>query len=128
MTTGVVAPPLLSAFCGVFMALLFWVILAVAKPPMPPLAVDWGSMIRRPVKTLLEEAEFATSAECQIHDVWDRQFVSAKYQRCQPAESDIFIVTLRLSSSMVPQIMKANATNGRYYEPRVPSGRKPDPE
>eukprot|EP00438_Fugacium_kawagutii_P009704 Skav211707 [mRNA] locus=scaffold2852:13650:23301:- [translate_table: standard] len=90
-------------------------------------AFTWSDFVQHPVRELMTEPEFA-AAEGKVHDVWDRQFVSLKYQKCRPQESEVFIVTLRIAAAHVPTVMQANATNGKYYEPRVPSGRQSSPD
>eukprot|EP00438_Fugacium_kawagutii_P002078 Skav230762 [mRNA] locus=scaffold4515:157725:162575:+ [translate_table: standard] len=90
--------------------------------------LDWHTIAERPVKTLLAEGEFTSQGPGMIHDVWDRQFVSSRYTKTKPTEADIFIVTLRISDTLLPHVLAANATNGKYYEPRIPSGRQTAPE
>eukprot|EP00438_Fugacium_kawagutii_P033507 Skav232542 [mRNA] locus=scaffold319:262177:267237:+ [translate_table: standard] len=86
---------------------------------------DWGTFCQQPVKTLLGEPEFTDHRDA-IHDVWDRQFLSLRYQKSKPADSDIFLVTLRATKPAAAVITQSNARDGKYYEPRMPNGRKPD--
>eukprot|EP00438_Fugacium_kawagutii_P015674 Skav217051 [mRNA] locus=scaffold1849:231066:235847:+ [translate_table: standard] len=87
--------------------------------------LEWSTFCQHPVKTLLGEQEFAKHRDA-IHDVWDRQFLSARFQKTKPAEADVFLVTLRMTKGAGEEILQHNAIEGKYYEPRMPNGRSPD--
>lgn len=89
---------------------------------------DWQSIINGPVKTIMKDSPFSPALTSQeILDVCDRQFLSLKLQKVQPSESDLFSVNLRVHEEIAQQLMKINATEGCYAEPRSEDGRQPNP-
>lgn len=88
---------------------------------------EWRQFADHPVKSLLNENELAQHRDA-VHDVWDRQFLDLRYQRCKPSEAELFTVTLRMNKASAMQIMESNALNGIFYEQRTPNGRKPAEE
>eukprot|EP00438_Fugacium_kawagutii_P029788 Skav227161 [mRNA] locus=scaffold502:180634:185295:- [translate_table: standard] len=85
---------------------------------------DWNTFSQHPVKSLLSEPEFSNCRDA-IHDVWDRQFLTMRYQKSKPAEAELFLVTMRLSKQAAQAVLESNAIQGKYYEVRTPNGRRP---
>ncbi len=86
---------------------------------------QWENFIQGPVKAIMELDEFRALPEGSIIDVWDRQHVTKAFQKTKPAESELFIVSIRCTQSSAEQIMEASGRNGVYHEPRNDSGRTP---
>ena len=89
---------------------------------------DWAQFVNHPVKYIIHHCDSLQSdgSEQGIMDVWDRQFVSAKFDRKKPSEAEMFIVTFRLSGIDCAAILMQSGTAGVYFEPRTQDGRRPD--
>lgn len=93
-------------------------------------AEKWTDITDRPVKHLVQILDLPADADGpkSILDIWDRQFLTIKMSKSKPKESDIFVVSLRLSSSVFDGVMQKNGCRGLYLEPRTSDGRQPSTE
>ena len=92
-------------------------------------AENWNDITDRPVKHVIQLLDLPVEeAQTTIMDVWDRQYLTQKMGKSKPKESDIFIVSLRLSSKAFDVVMQKSGSRGLYIEPRTPDGRQPSDE
>ena len=68
---------------------------------------DWSQVVQHPVKYIIQNCNILAKEglDSCIVDVWDRQFVSFKYDRKKPSEADVFIVTFRLSGIQSSEVL-----------------------
>eukprot|EP00438_Fugacium_kawagutii_P004670 Skav209259 [mRNA] locus=scaffold990:395869:400406:- [translate_table: standard] len=88
---------------------------------------EWSTFCKHPVKQIMGEVEFQSEPDA-VHDVWDRQFLTSKYDKCKPSEAEVFVVTMRVASRLADGLMDHNAINGKFYERRTLNGRRPAEE
>eukprot|EP00438_Fugacium_kawagutii_P004397 Skav211908 [mRNA] locus=scaffold3051:23360:33285:+ [translate_table: standard] len=84
---------------------------------------DWTSFARSPVKAILALPEFQKEQKEGVLDVFDRQFMTKRFQKSRPDQAELFSVNLRLVEGLGNAVLNHNATGGIYYEPRSDSGR-----
>ena len=91
---------------------------------------NWSDITDRPVKFVIQMFDLTTDEEHEkaIIDVWDRQFLNLKMGKTKPKDSDMFIVTFRVSNQAIGAIMQKSGSKGLYIEPRTPDGRQPSEE
>eukprot|EP00438_Fugacium_kawagutii_P008588 Skav214153 [mRNA] locus=scaffold1645:294723:299374:- [translate_table: standard] len=87
---------------------------------------DWSSFSQSPVKAIMALPTFQQVGKDCVLDVFDRQFMTKRYQRVRPDQADLFSVSIRLKATACEAIWSGNAKGGVYYEPRSDSGRQPD--
>ncbi len=89
---------------------------------------DWQQFVQHPVKYVISHCQHLQQEgqEIGIIDVWDRQFVSSKFDRKKPSEAEVFIVTFRLGGIDCADVLSDSGTAGIYFEPRTQDGRRPD--
>eukprot|EP00438_Fugacium_kawagutii_P011889 Skav219170 [mRNA] locus=scaffold648:332883:337686:- [translate_table: standard] len=88
----------------------------------------WDEMQTQPVKAVLKSFPLPLQTkpmENAILDVWDRQWLTRKFERSKQAHADIFVFSLRLLSKHTDQVLRASGASGMYYEPRTQCGRYP---
>ena len=88
---------------------------------------DWNEFCKAPVRQLMNQEPLA-SINHQIVDVWDRQFLSAKMSKVQPQEAYLFAVSIRVQQCVSEDLAKTSGEEGKYVEPRIATGRQPDPD
>eukprot|EP00438_Fugacium_kawagutii_P028493 Skav203238 [mRNA] locus=scaffold2746:152563:162464:+ [translate_table: standard] len=91
---------------------------------------NWSDLTDKPVKFLLSKLpmlQVQPSGDNPIIDCWDRQFVTAKMERCPPAHAHMFLVNLRVSLPQPGELLKQSGQHGIYAEPRTVDGRQPAP-
>lgn len=88
---------------------------------------EWTDLVDRPVKHVVQILDLPSEEDGPkaILDVWDRQFLNIKMGKSKPKDSDIFVVSLRLSSRAFDIAIQKNGCRGLYIEPRTPDGRQP---
>ena len=88
-------------------------------------ADNWNDITDRPVKHIIQMLELPPDEDAQksILDVWDRQYLTIKMGKSKPKDSDMFIVSLRLSSRAHSDVMQKSGSRGLYIEPRTQDGR-----
>eukprot|EP00435_Cladocopium_sp_Y103_P030903 s2207_g7.t1 len=91
------------------------------------LQVDWASMIQGPVKQLLQLEALASLPQEHILDIWDRQYLDKHFKKTPPKDAYLFATTFRIQSESASLLMELNGQGGLYSEPRVDSGRAPNP-
>ena len=85
---------------------------------------DWEQLQPSPAKYILGQYEFlSNTANEQILDIWDRQWLTLHWTKARPAQAEVFAMTLRVQESLVTQFLEANSTHGIYAEPRSSDGR-----
>ena len=88
---------------------------------------DWDEFVKAPVRHLMNQNPLSHVSQ-QIVDVWDRQFLSAKMNKVPPTEAYVFAVSIRVHKSASEELAKSSGVEGKYAEPRIQTGRQPDPE
>ena len=83
----------------------------------------WKSMTAHPVRTIFEAAGVGQNGT--VIDVWDRQWVTHRYERCKQSAADMFIFLFRISADLTADILSRSGDQGIFFEPRSPCGRKP---
>ena len=89
---------------------------------------EWPQFLQHPVKYVIGHCRHLQQEgpDVGIIDVWDRQFVSHKFDRKKPIDAEIFIVTFRLGGVDCDEVLGDSGTAGIYFEPRTQDGRRPD--
>ena len=80
-------------------------------------------MTAHPVRAIFDAAGF--SKDGTVIDVWDRQWVTHRYERCKQSAADMFIFLFRVSATQTAEILAKSGEQGIFFEPRSPCGRKP---
>ena len=87
---------------------------------------DWADFVQRPIKHVLDFLGFKSGGEDEgVIDVWDRQWLSHKLDRQKPLQSDLFMVSIRVTGVDEKQTMATSGNRGYYVEPRSIDGRGP---
>ena len=86
---------------------------------------DWQEFVKHPVRHIMQNPTFAQHQQ-EILDVWDRQFLSIRMTKTPQAESVIFVVCIRVQSSVAESLCQISGSDGLYCEPRSTTGRQPD--
>ena len=87
---------------------------------------EWKQFVQAPVRHLMNQVPLMDISQ-QIVDVWDRQFLSDKMNKAQPEEAYLFAVSIRVHKNISDELAKTSGEEGKYVEPRIPTGRQPDP-
>eukprot|EP00435_Cladocopium_sp_Y103_P032065 s432_g8.t1 len=88
---------------------------------------DWASLIQGPVKTVLSTDALSALPQDHILDIWDRQFLDKNFRKTAPQEAYLFATTIRLHSQAATEVLNLSGKDGVYSEPRVDTGRAPNP-
>ena len=88
-------------------------------------ADEWSDFAAKPVRAILAHDMFGMMDKESVVDVWDRQFLSKQYQKMQPHDAELFVVTLRLLKPIVDHLQAQSGQSGMYFEPRNDCGRSP---
>ena len=86
---------------------------------------SWETFVRGPVRTILNASACAHLQDSDILDVWDRQFLDAKFGKAPPAKSELFSVLLRIIAKAARIMVADSGQAGLYFEPRSENGRQP---
>ena len=92
--------------------------------------ISWPTFLARPIKHVIAAVPQLQPDEDQhspILDVWDRQYLNDRLERCRPAEATIFMACFRIEARDADEDVAASTTSGHYMEPRTSDGRSPDP-
>lgn len=87
----------------------------------------WDTMQKQPVKTIFGQERILQGSEetkSPIIDVWDSQWLTKRFEKAKPANTDMFAFTFRMASDRYEELLAASSNNGIYYEPRSQCGRK----
>eukprot|EP00438_Fugacium_kawagutii_P027990 Skav202941 [mRNA] locus=scaffold422:252756:257213:- [translate_table: standard] len=89
----------------------------------------WEGLAKQPVKAILQSEQAilgpAAGEPSPIVDVWDRQWVSKRFEKSPPEKADIFLVSFRILTRRADAVIAASGKKGIYYEPRSTCGRYP---
>ena len=91
---------------------------------------EWQEFKSQPVKHILERLNLDAKAGqgSGVLDVWDRQWVTHRFERMKPERATLFIVSLRLEASKLQDTLQKSGDDGVYVEPRASHGRGQNPE
>lgn len=89
----------------------------------------WEDLQTHPVKTIFASEPMLRVREGQdspIVDVWDRQWLSKRFEKVKAHNADIFAFNFRLITEDPDALITKSGTNGVYFEPRSACGRFPN--
>ena len=86
---------------------------------------SWEAFVKGPVRAILSASPCAHLQDADILDVWDRQFLDAKFGRAPPVKAEIFSVLLRITARAARIMVADSGQDGLYFEPRSANGRQP---
>ena len=89
----------------------------------------WESMQKQPVKAIFENAELLhpQSGKVKVVDVWDRQWLSKRFEKAKQQAADIFVCSIRIEAEHLEELLTSSSNHGIYFEPRTQCGRHPSP-
>eukprot|EP00435_Cladocopium_sp_Y103_P006454 s588_g2.t1 len=91
-------------------------------------ATLWESMQSHPVKTIFSNEPLLqqdSQSEPVVIDVWDRQWVTKRFEKTKAASAELFAFSFRMLADKSNELISKSGTNGIYYEPRSACGRYP---
>eukprot|EP00435_Cladocopium_sp_Y103_P024181 s205_g5.t3 len=90
--------------------------------------ISWDKFIERPIRHVIQAIPILQGDNHQspIIDVWDRQFLSEKLEKCRASEAVVFMSCFRLECPKEPLDLQGSGSAGHYLEPRSVDGRSPD--
>ena len=104
--------------------------------------LDWSQITAAPVKHLVDAMRWGHDCDriaCNcgkwhateeqsplLLSVWDRQWLTAHLEKCQPAKAYSFQIMARVPKPAVAFLHRATGQDGFYLEPRLSHGRTPD--
>ena len=80
----------------------------------------WDEMQAHPVKTIFTNEPLLQAdqqGESQVIDVWDRQWVTKRYEKVKAKTADMFVFSFRMIADRAPELITKSGTGGIYYEP-----------
>ena len=86
---------------------------------------EWQDFLKHPVRQIMQNPIFAQHQQ-EILDVWDRQFLSIRMTKTPQAECAVFVVCIRVQSTVADALCQVSGNEGLYCEPRSTTGRQPD--
>eukprot|EP00435_Cladocopium_sp_Y103_P058608 s705_g20.t1 len=89
----------------------------------------WDEMQKQPVKAVFSQEpqlQHTTDRRSPVIDVWDRQWLTKRFEKSKPGTADLFAFTFRMATDSLDQLLSASGGGGVYYEPRSHCGRKPN--
>ena len=89
----------------------------------------WEDLQSHPVKTVFASEPILRVKDHQdspIVDVWDRQWLSKRFEKVKAHNADIFAFNFRLITEDPEELIARSGSNGIYYEPRSACGRFPN--
>ena len=90
----------------------------------------WNEMQKQPVKVIFSQEPLLTPArhdQSVVIDVWDRQWMSKRFERLKPVAADIFTFSFRMMAEHAEALIAKSGQHGIYFEPRSECGRFPNP-
>eukprot|EP00435_Cladocopium_sp_Y103_P006334 s3326_g2.t1 len=88
----------------------------------------WDAMQTHPVKTIFSNEPLLqqdSQSEPVVIDVWDRQWVTKRFEKTKAASAELFAFSFRMLAEKSNELISKSGTNGTYYEPRSACGRYP---
>ena len=93
---------------------------------------DWEAFRQQPVKKVLEglkmDGRRTQTQASSVLDVWDRQWVSHRFERMKAEQASVFIVSLRINAQQLGDTLQHSGEGGIYVEPRASHGRGQNPD
>lgn len=89
----------------------------------------WDAMQTQPVKTIFVQEpllQHSQDTKSPVIDVWDRQWMTKRFEKTKPQSADLFGFTFRMEASKHDELLMTSGNNGVYNEPRSTCGRKPN--
>ena len=89
----------------------------------------WDDIQTHPVKSVFTSEPLLQAPDKQdspIVDVWDRQWLSKRFEKVKVANADIFAFNFRMITQQPDTLITKSGGNGVYFEPRSPCGRFPN--
>lgn len=88
----------------------------------------WDQIQQHPVKHVFSTEPLLEAVDnvSPVIDVWDRQWVSKKFEKVRPASADIFVFSFRMIADKSELLLTKSGQSGIYWEPRSPCGRYPN--
>eukprot|EP00438_Fugacium_kawagutii_P013014 Skav219674 [mRNA] locus=scaffold3149:156736:166299:+ [translate_table: standard] len=86
----------------------------------------WDNMQSSPVKTVLQSEPLlahSPDAASPVIDVWDRQWVTKRFEKVKQSYASMFSFMIRVLASEVTAVVATSGQKGIYYEPRSICGR-----
>ena len=89
----------------------------------------WDTMQKQPVKAIFDSVPLLNpqGGKVKIVDVWDRQWLTKRFEKAKQTASDIFVCSIRIEAEHLEELLASSSTNGIYFEPRTQCGRHPSP-
>ena len=90
----------------------------------------WEDLQNHPVKHIFQAEPCLQSkpdSGSPVIDVWDRQWVSKKYEKVRPANAEVFMFSFRMNAEPMEELITKSGHQGMFWEPRSPCGRFPNP-
>jgi hypothetical protein len=88
----------------------------------------WDKFVARPIKCIVDDLQLLqpdSQGRSPIMDVWDRQWLTEKYERTRPQEAALFCVCFRVELADLCGALQKHGKIAHYIEPRDPDGRAP---
>ena len=92
----------------------------------------WQDIQKQPVKGIFTQepilAPKGQGEQSIVIDVWDRQWLSKRFEKLKPAVAEIFVFSFRMMAKHADELINKSGQQGIYYEPRTHCGRYPCPD
>jgi len=88
----------------------------------------WDELLSHPVKTIFTNEPLlqpVSQGESPVIDVWDRQWVTKRYEKVKPINADMFVFLFRMIADNANELISKSGHGGVYFEPRSSCGRYP---
>eukprot|EP00435_Cladocopium_sp_Y103_P023429 s2528_g5.t1 len=88
----------------------------------------WDEIQQHPVKQVFQTEPLLAVVDnaSRVIDVWDRQWVTKKYEKVRPNSAENFIFSFRMLADKSEALLAKSGQNGIYWEPRAPCRRYPN--
>lgn len=92
----------------------------------------WQEIQKQPVKVIFNQEPLLASRgngdQPIVIDVWDRQWLSKRFEKLKPTVAEIFVFSFRMLAPHADDLIAKSGQHGIYYEPRTQCGRFPCPD
>ena len=92
-------------------------------------AISWDKFSAKPIKHIVDDVaalQPAGDGSSPIIDVWDRQWLTEKFERTKPADAAMFCACFRIEQGDLLDLLQHQGRVAHYLEPRSQDGRSPD--
>eukprot|EP00435_Cladocopium_sp_Y103_P014704 s3651_g3.t1 len=89
----------------------------------------WDKIQQHPVKHVFQSEPILAVQQGEasvVIDVWDRQWVTKRYEKTRPANAEVFMFSFRMMAEQSETLLTKSGQNGIYWEPRTACGRYPN--